>query len=176
VTDQQGVSLVLGGATLFAVLIMLFVARRSGALSARLLGLTTSFGWESPRRIFWGGVRGRWRGIDVELRHLNRYKGVPERLLLTMKTASPARVIVKRRMTGFLSKPLTWFGPPFVDPMNLYDRERYWVRSNELAYVERLFARAAVAPALEPTSSPDSTWSIYSRSSFESCGPSMTGR
>ncbi|MGA8808518.1 MAG: hypothetical protein WB973_11625, partial [Thermoanaerobaculia bacterium] len=30
------------------------------------------------------------------------------------------------------------------------NREKYWVRSNELAFVERLFARAEVDPVLEP--------------------------
>ena len=142
---------VIGGTLVFTAAIVAIVARKSSALSARLVGLTTSFGWEGPRRIWWSGaIRGRWRGIDVELRHMNRYKGTPERLLLTLKTTSPARVILKRRIAGFLSKPITWFGPPIVEPMSIADRERYWVRSDELAYVERLFSRAEVAPALEP--------------------------
>ena len=150
VTDEQVMLLVMTGTVLFTVAIMAIVARKSVALSARLIALTMSLGWEGPRRIWWSGaVRGRWRGIDVELRHMNRYKGTPERLLLTMKAASPARVIMKRRVAGFLSKPITWFGPPLVEPMNLADRERYWVRADELAYVERLFSRAEVAPALE---------------------------
>ena len=77
-----------------------------------------------------------------------RYKGVPERLLLIVNVASQARVIIKHR-GGFMSKPLTMFGPPIVEPMNA-PREQYWIRSDELVYVERLFARAEVGPALEP--------------------------
>jgi hypothetical protein len=151
VTDQQAALLLIGGAVVFGALIIMVLARQSSALTERLMRLSTSFGWENPRRIWWNGViRARWRGIDIELRHMNRYKGIPERLLLTMKTSSPARVIVKRRIAGFFSKPITWFGPPLVEPMNLADRERYWVRSDELAYAERLFARDQVAPALEP--------------------------
>lgn len=150
-TDQQGVSLIIGGAVLLAVLIIVFVLRKSSALLARLLVLTTSFGWEGSRRVGWSGaIRARWRGFDVELRYMARVKGVPERLLLTVKTSSPARVIMKRRIAGLFSKPLTWFGPPLVEPRNIADRERYWVRSDELVYAERLFARAEVAPALEP--------------------------
>jgi len=58
-------------------------------------------------------------------------------------------VIVKRRILGFLSKPFTLFGPPLVEPTNLADRERFWIRSDEQALVERLVSYAEVPPALE---------------------------
>ncbi len=129
---------------------MAILARQSSALSERLERLMTSFGWETPRRVWWTGViRARWRGFDVELSHLRRYKSVPERLLLTVKTAAPARVIVKRRTLGFLSRPFTMFGPPLVEPANLPDPERFWIRSDELMLVERLVGYAEVPPALE---------------------------
>jgi hypothetical protein len=151
VNEEPIAWLVIGASVVLTVLILTVVSRKSSALSERLLRLMTSLGWEGPRRIWWSGaIRGRWRGFDVEVRHMGRYKGIPERLLLTMKTASPARVIVKRRTGRFLSKPITMFGPPLVEPMNIADRERYWVRSDELVFVERLFAHAEVAPALEP--------------------------
>ncbi|HSY52747.1 MAG TPA: hypothetical protein VLC46_28360 [Thermoanaerobaculia bacterium] len=150
-SDEQLVSIVISVSVLVALVIVRVVVRKSSGLSDRLLRLVTSFGWEAPRKVWWSGaIRGRWRGFDVELRHMIRYKSVPERLLLTVKTASPARVIVRRRTSGFLSKPITLFGPPLVEPMNMADRERYWVRSDELAYVERLFSHAEVAPALDP--------------------------
>lgn len=151
VNEEQVVWLVIGGGSVVLVVALLvLLAKKSSALSERLLRLTTSFAWEGPRRVWWSGaIRGRWRGFDVELRHMGRYKGIPERLLLTLKTVSPARVIVKRRTGGFLSKPMTLFGPPLVEPMNLADRERFWIRSDELALVERLFSHAEVAPELE---------------------------
>lgn len=125
------------------------VMRRSSAVTQRLSVLVRSFGWEAPRRIWWSGAwRGRWRGFPVELRHIGRQKNVPERLVLTVSATSPARVSVSRR-GGFLSKPLTLFGPPLVEPMNLANREQYWIRSDELALVERLFSRAEVAPEFE---------------------------
>ncbi|MBV9069811.1 MAG: hypothetical protein JO093_01615 [Acidobacteria bacterium] len=149
-SEGQVSLLVVGGSAVVAVLLIVVLARKSSAFSERLLRLATSFGWEAPQRVWWSGaIRGRWRGIAVELRHMNRYKGVPERILLTMSTFSPARVIIKHR-GGFMSKPLTLFGPPIVEPMNLRDREKYWVRSNELVFVERLFSRSEVDPALEP--------------------------
>ena len=139
------VSIVAGG------LVLAFLAKRSTALSERLRQLVVTFGWEGPRRVWWNGaIRGRWQGLDVEMRHMGRYKSMPERLLLMMSTSSPARVIVKRKTGGFLSKPMTLFGPPLVEPMNIADRERYWVRSDELVFAERLFAHAEVALALEP--------------------------
>jgi hypothetical protein len=151
-SDTQGISLIFGGALVLLVAILVLISRNSSTLQKRLLSLATSFGWEEPRRIWWwnGSLRGRWRGMNVELQHMGRYKGVPERLQLTLKTASPARVKIKRRTGGFLSKPITIFGPPLVEPLNIADRERYWIRSDELVFAERLFAHAEVAPALEP--------------------------
>lgn len=86
--------------------------------------------------------------MAVELRHMGRQKGVPERILLAVTAASPARLTVKRR-GGFMSKPLTLFGPPIVEPMNPVLREHFWIRSDELALVERLFARAELTPEFE---------------------------
>lgn len=151
-SDAQGIGVIFVGAFVAFLAVLALVARQSSTLHKRLLPLVTSFGWEGPRRVWWwyGSMRGLWHGMTVELQHMGRYKGVPERLLLTVKSASPARVKIKRRTGGFLSKPITLFGPPLVEPMNLADRERYWIRSDELAFVERLFAHADVAPALEP--------------------------
>jgi hypothetical protein len=143
--------LVISGSVVFAAALIAMLMRQSSTLYERLAQLVTSFGWEAPRRVWWNGaMRGRWQGFDVELKHMGRYKSVPERLLLIMKTTSSARVVIKRRTGGLLSKPLTLFGPPMVEPMNIADRERYWVRSDEIVYVERLFSNPTVAPALEP--------------------------
>lgn len=151
VSDDQILWNVVGVSLVVAIAIAARLGGRSSALSERLLQLVTSSGWEAPRRIWLSGaLRGRWRGFVVELRHIGRYKGNPERLLLTLNTTSPARVILKRRTGGFLSKPMTLFGPPLIEPMNLVDRERYWIRSDELAFAERLFSHAEVAPALDP--------------------------
>ena len=148
--EQVVVWAVLGVSVVLATVIVAFLARKSSALSERLMRLAVSFGWEAPQRVWWNGaIRARWRGMPVELRHMGRQKGVPERILLAVNTAAPARIIVKRR-GGFMSKPMTLFGPPIVEPMNVRDREKYWIRSNELMLVERLFSRAEVDPALEP--------------------------
>jgi hypothetical protein len=148
--EEQTVWIVVAAIVVFAIALVVLLAKKSSTLSERLMQQATSFGWEAPRRIWWNGaIRARWRGIPVELRHMARYKGVPERILLTVNVASQARVIIKHR-GGFMSKPLTLFGPPIVEPMNIANREQYWVRSDELVYVERLLARAEVAPALEP--------------------------
>jgi hypothetical protein len=144
--DVTAVWLLIGSAFVLFVLILVVIGRTS-SLRKRLLPLATSFGWEGPRSGWWNSIRGRWRGMDVSLQHMGRYKGIPEGLL-TVSTASPARVIVKRR-GGFMSKPMTLFGPPIVEPMNIANREQFWIRSDELVFVERLFARADVAPEFE---------------------------
>jgi|GEM_PF-675240 len=149
VNEEQIVWLVAGGVFVLTVAVVVLVARKSSGLMELLSRLATSFGWEAPQRVWWSGaIRGRWRGFNAELRHMGRYKGIPERLQLTVSTPSPARVIAKRR-GGFLSKPLTLFGPPIVEPMNPGVREQLWIRSDELLFVERLFARAEVALEFE---------------------------
>jgi len=129
------------------IAILLVIARKFSTMQKRLLPLVTSFGWQDPRPGWWNSIRGQWRGMSVRLQHMGRYKGVPERLQLTVKAASPARVIAKRR-AGFMTKPITLFGPPIVEPMNV-NCELFWIRSDELVFVERLFARAEVAPQFE---------------------------
>jgi hypothetical protein len=146
-TDVTAVWLLIGSAFVLFVLILVVIGRMS-SLQKRLLPLATSFGWEGARSGWWNSIRGRWRGMDVSLQHMGRQKAVPERILLIVNTASPARVMVKRR-GGFMSKPLTLFGPPIVEPMNLANREEFWIRSDELVFVVRLFGRAEVAPEFE---------------------------
>lgn len=147
--DEQVIWLTFGAIVVVAIALAALLARKSSELAERLTRLITSFGWEAPRRIWWNGaLRARWRGFNVELRHAGRQKAVPERLLLIVSAALPARVIVKRR-GGFMTKPMTLFGPPIVEPMNPAVREQFWIRSEELAFVERLFSRAEVAPEFE---------------------------
>src|SRR5438876_74322 len=112
------------GIAVIVALLVVMLVRKSSELAKRLTRIVTSFGWEAPRRIWWSGaLRGRWRGFDVELREMGRQKSVPERLLIIVNTASPARVMVSRH-GSILSKPLTLFGPPIVEPMNPALREQ----------------------------------------------------
>jgi len=146
-SDAQGATVLIGGAFVLLLVILLLVARKFSTLQKRLLPLVTSFGWEGVRPGWWNSINGQWRGMAVRLQHMSRYKGVPERLQLTVSTGSPARLIVKRR-GGFMSKPLTWFGPPIVEPMDPSVREQLWIRSDELVFVDRLLGRTGVAAEL----------------------------
>jgi hypothetical protein len=75
VTEQQIPFVVIAVSLLFAAVMLVVVSKKSSALSARLAALVTTFGWEGPRRIWWNGaIRGRWQGLDVEMRHMGRYK------------------------------------------------------------------------------------------------------
>jgi hypothetical protein len=125
-------------------------SRNRSTLRAQLAPLLTSLGWESVKAGGWIlKVQGRWRGLDVELRYMGRQKRIPERLLLTVKAAAPARIILTRRTNAFLSKPMTFFGLPLIESMNFADHDQYWIRSDEPMLAERLLSNAAVANALE---------------------------
>ena len=140
---------VYAGIGLFSALLVVFFVRRSRALHERLASIVTEFGWEGTRRSWWNGaLRARWRGYDVELRHMDRYKGIPERIHLTVKCQSPARLIIKHR-SNFLMKPITMFGPPIVEPANLIQRDQYWIRCDEAVFAETLFTHHEVEPELE---------------------------
>jgi hypothetical protein len=143
--------LVIGGIFVFAVALIAVALGQRSSLNDRLMILAGSLGWEGARTVWWNGaIRGMWRGRPVEIRHMGRYKAVPERLQLTVQIGAPARVIIKRRTGGILSKPLTLFGPPLVEPMNFAARNEYWIRSDQPTFVETLLSRAPVAQVLEP--------------------------
>lgn len=140
------------GIAILATLVIVIGMRGTSKITQRLLDAARSFGWENPRRVWWNGnVRGRWRGLAVELSHMNRYKGIPERLLLRIRgDAPPSRVILKRRTGGFLNKPMTMFGPPLVEPMSFAEREQYWVRADEMMQTEAVLGKKDVVTALNP--------------------------
>jgi len=107
-------------------------------------------GLEQARQVWWNGaIRGIWQGFGADLRHMNRYKGVPERVQLTLGAAAPARIIIKRRTGGFLNKPMTLFGPPLVDPMRFVGREHFWFRTEQPMLLETLLSSKGMAEALE---------------------------
>jgi hypothetical protein len=139
---------VYAGIGVLAVFLVVALVRRSRRLHDLLAQIVAEFGWEGTRRSWWNGaLRARWRGYDVELRHMDRYKGIPERIHLTVKCQSPARLIIKHR-SNFLMKPITMFGPPIVEPANITERDQYWIRCDEPVFAETLFTHHEVEPAL----------------------------
>jgi len=138
------------GIAVFATFLIVIAFRGSSKISQRLLEAARSFGWENPRRVWWNGnVRGRWRGLAVELNHMNRYKGIPERLQLRIRGEAPqSRVIIKRRTGGFINKPMTMFGPPLVEPMSFAERDQYWIRADQMMQAEGVLGKKDVVAAL----------------------------
>src|SRR5205814_884608 len=101
--EQDIFWIVIGGIALLTGIVLVVSKRRASTLNEMLARLTASFGWEAVRRTWWNGaLRGTWRGFPVALQHMNRYKGIPERVQLTLQTQVPGRLIVKRRTGGFL--------------------------------------------------------------------------
>ncbi|HKO54640.1 MAG TPA: hypothetical protein VJ276_02110 [Thermoanaerobaculia bacterium] len=149
--DEQLFWLWIAGFVAFFVLLLVFVSRQSSKKRQAFTRLAQELGIQDARRswVMGVGVRGTWNGFAVRLELIARYKGVPERLLTTIALQSPGRILITRRTGRRLNKPLTLFGPPIVTPMTLADAERFWIRSDQPALVERLFAPREVAPLLE---------------------------
>jgi len=149
--EQDIVWIVIAGIALLVGLLVIVVKRSSSSLNELLMRTAASFGWEGVRRTWWNGaLRGTWRGFPVALQHMNRYKGIPERVQITFQTQIAGRLIVKRRTGGFLNKPMTLFGPPLVEPMNFAARDNYWIRSDQAMLVETFFSRGDAGAALDP--------------------------
>jgi len=80
---------VLGG--LFVAALVVHVRRRA----ARFLEAVAASGLEQPRRVWWSGaIRGTWQGFVAEFRHMARYKGVPERVQLTIEAEEHRDVVL----------------------------------------------------------------------------------
>jgi hypothetical protein len=150
-SDEQLFWLWIAGFVAFFAVLIVFVSRESAKKQQIFTRLAAELGIGDVRRswVMGAGVRGTWNGFAVRQQLIARYKGVPERLLTTITLQSPGRILITRRTGGRFSKPLTLFGPPLVTPMTLADAERFWVRSDQPALVERLFAARGIAPLLE---------------------------
>ncbi|HEV7919707.1 MAG TPA: hypothetical protein VGR02_02835 [Thermoanaerobaculia bacterium] len=150
-TEEQVFWLALGGFALLFALLMIYASKRSSKRQQIFTRIAQELGIQDVRRswLVGAGVRGTWNGYPVRQQLLGRYKGVPERLLTTVTLQSPGRIMITRRVGKVLSKPMTLFGPKLVTPMTPAVQERFWVRSDQPAFVERFFASSEAVPLLE---------------------------
>jgi hypothetical protein len=130
-----------------AVLVVLLVihSRRSSEIGRALSQLAIESGWADIQTSQFVGirVRGTWNGYPAELQRHARQKSRPERMLTRVRLQVPARIDITRKQRGFLSgRPLTMFGPPIVD---YPPAAQFWIRSDEVSLVERLFATSVPA-------------------------------
>jgi hypothetical protein len=145
--------LLLPGVGVAVVIALIVVAARRGGSKERDIfsRMAAEFSWQavSPLRMV-GGVRGTWNLFAVRLEKHARYKSVPERLILKVQLQSPARVVITKRYGNrWWHRPLVLFGPRVATPLALANPERFWVRSDEPALIERLFADARIGQLLE---------------------------
>jgi hypothetical protein len=149
--DQTVVAVALALSVVVAALLILFIVRRGNKIRQSLAVLAQRWGWQNIRQPWGlgGTVAGIWNGLPVRLEHRQRYKGVPERLILTIKVQSQARLIVTRRFGDhFWQRPFLMFGPPLVTPMGLTDPGRFWIRSDQQMLVETLLGDSSIDPLL----------------------------
>jgi hypothetical protein len=152
VTEEQTVVAIgVALSVVVAALLILLIVRRGNRIQQSLAALAERWGWQNISRPWGlgGTVAGLWNGVPVRLEHRQRYKGVPERLILTIKAQSQARLIITRRFGDhFWQRPFLMFGPPLVTPMGLADPGQFWIRSDQQMLVETLLGDSSIAPLL----------------------------
>jgi hypothetical protein len=140
---NSAVILLYAGWMVFIVCIVIVVSRRrvkamqAAAQKAGLSGVRTSF---------LGRVTGSWRGYTVTLRMFGGGKSGPERAVVEIAAATPARLSIHRRAS--LDMNFSPFGPPVVQ--TAFDGE-YVVRSDDIMLAQRLLGDAKIADALRAT-------------------------
>lgn len=133
------------GAAMIALIVLIATMSTRRVIDA-LEAFARSAGWQNVVRLrLRTGVAGLWNGVAVRLRHQGRYKSTPERLITTVERPASSRVIIKRKFKGFWTRPLTWFGPPLVET----HAQDLWVRSDEVSFVNRLFADSRIVSLIE---------------------------
>jgi len=151
--DDTMIPILLGAGFIIVIALVIVFARRQASKEQDVFQrLAADFGWQDvrPLRMIVNGIRGTWNQFPVRLMKQARQKSVPERLVLKVELQSPGRIIITRRFGNqWWNRPMTLFGPSLVTPLALPQPERFWVRSNEPAYVERLFSDARMGELLD---------------------------
>lgn len=128
---------------IFVVGVAVFVSRRRAAamkIAARNAGLS------GIRTRLWGDVLGSWRGYMVTLRIRGGGRDGPERAVVEIAAATPARLGIHKRLK--LDINLSPFGPPIVQ--TAFDGE-YVVRSDDNMLAQRLLGDEKITTALRLT-------------------------
>ena len=151
--NDETVSLLLGVSVAVVIALIVVAARRGRSKERDIFSrMAAEFGWQDfrPLHVLMSGVRGTWNLFDVRLEKRARYKSVPERLILKLQLQSPARIVITKRFGNrWWHRPIVLFGPRVAAPLALANPERFWVRSDEPALIERLFADARIGQLLE---------------------------
>lgn len=151
--NDEAVVTLIGAGVVIVVALVAVAARGLGAKEREIFTrLAADFGWQEvrPLRMLVSGIRGTWNFFNVQLVKQARYKSTPERLTLTIQLQSPGRIVITKRFGNkWWNRPMVLFGPKVIRPLALADPDRFWVRSNEPAFVERLFGDARIAQLLE---------------------------
>lgn len=151
--DVAAASILIGGGIVVFVFLLVVIARKMASKDRNAFQrLVLDFGWQDvrPARMLANGIRGTWNHFPVRLEKRARQKSVPEQLILKIDLQSPGRIIITRKFGNqWWNRPFALFGPSVITPLALSQPERFWVRSDEPAFVERLFADARIAQLLE---------------------------
>ena len=110
----------------FVIAVTVLSSRAARHRSAVLTKVANDLDWTDVRVSTFHAtkVRGMRNGVSVSMTHKPRHKSTPERIVTLIEVPAPGRLIVRKRVAGFLSnKP--WLGPPILDHAEL------WIRADD---------------------------------------------
>ena len=137
---NSAVILLYAGWMVFIILIVIVVSRRR---VKAMKAAAESAGLSDIRAGFMGRVSGSWRGYRVTWRMFGGGKSGPERGVVEIAAATPARLTIHKR--GTLDINFSPFGPPIVQ--TAFDGE-YVVRSDDIMLAQRLLGDSKIATQL----------------------------
>ncbi len=140
---NSGITLLYVGWMIFIVLIVIVVSRRR---VKAMKAAAQSAGLSDIRAGFMGRVSGSWRGYTVTWRMFGGGKSGPERGVVEIAAATPARLTIHKRAT--LDINISPFGPPIVQ--TAFDGE-YVVRSDDIMLAQHLLGDPKIAAQLRAT-------------------------
>src|SRR5258708_4628843 len=128
---------------IFVVSVAFIVSRRR---AAAMKAAAQNAGLSNIRAHFLGRVTGSWRGYTVTLRMLGGGKSGPERAVVEIAAAAPARLAIHKRFK--LDINLLAFGPPIV--RTALDGE-YVVRRDGTMLAQRLLGDEKIMAEIRST-------------------------
>lgn len=107
--DLVPVFVVVAIAVAFVAVLVVYSRKQNAKMREVLLPILTAAGWSDLTPVFFAGagLRGTWRTLPVELAYFARYKSTPARFILRVHVRASSRLVIKRRMRGWLARSFT---------------------------------------------------------------------
>ena len=101
--------------------------------SKKIALVAEAIGMADVRRRFFGDIIAQWRGYNVKWMLRGGGRNGPERAVIEITAATPARLVIRKRLRWNFDVSL--FGPPLIQTPTA---DAYVVRSDDLMLAERV--------------------------------------